>query len=82
MIDRLGEEILPTCSALVKLHLECCEQLWGPQHQKDKELLEEDRKESRGGHRDALSAAAHLLWRQAGRARGVQPGKEKALGRA
>ncbi|PKU29209.1 hypothetical protein llap_20487 [Limosa lapponica baueri] len=32
--------ILPLCSALVRLHLGCCIQLWSPQHRKDMDLLE------------------------------------------
>ena len=29
------------CSALVRPHLEPCGRLWGPQHQKDTDLLEQ-----------------------------------------
>ena len=32
--------ILPLYSTLARPHLECCIQLWGPQHRKDMDLLE------------------------------------------
>ncbi|KAJ7415950.1 hypothetical protein BTVI_36882 [Pitangus sulphuratus] len=39
--SRLREMILPLYSALEKLHLEYCIQLWGSQHRKDRDLLEQ-----------------------------------------
>jgi len=41
MAIRSREGILPLCSALVRLYLESCIQLWSPQHRKDRDLLEQ-----------------------------------------
>ncbi|KAK4829785.1 hypothetical protein QYF61_006584 [Mycteria americana] len=38
--SRWREVILPLCSALLSPHLQCCVQLWGPQHREDMDLLE------------------------------------------
>ena len=50
------------CSAQVSPHLQSCLQPWGPQHQKDLEVLEQGQVCSKG---------APLPWSQAGRAGGA-----------
>jgi len=41
MASRVREVILPLYSALMRLHLESCIQLWSPQHRKNMELFEQ-----------------------------------------
>ncbi|PKU42772.1 hypothetical protein llap_6922 [Limosa lapponica baueri] len=38
--SRSKQVILPLYSTLMRLHLQCCVQLWGPQYKKDMDLLE------------------------------------------
>ena len=40
MGSRAKEVLLPLCSALGRLHLQCWVQCWAPQFKKDEDLLE------------------------------------------
>ena len=77
MASRDREGIVPLYSALVRLHLEYCVQLWGPQRRKDRELLE---RVQRRATKIVKRAGAPPLQRQAEEAGVVQPGEEKAVG--
>ncbi|KFP46011.1 hypothetical protein N323_11541, partial [Cathartes aura] len=39
--SRSREGILPLYSTILRSHLQCCVKLWGPQHKKDMDLLEQ-----------------------------------------
>lgn len=56
-------------------YLECCIQLWSPQHKKGMDLFE-------GSREDNQRARAPLLPGQTDRAGVAQPEEEKALGRS
>lgn len=49
VISRLMEMIVTLYSALMRSQLECCVQVWGPQHKKDVDLLEWVQRESHKG---------------------------------
>lgn len=73
--QRPQEAMLLPCSALMRLHPECCIQPQCPQHGKDADLLEQGRPGN-----DQM-AAAPLAWGQAEGVGVVQAGKEEAPGR-
>ncbi|PKU44947.1 hypothetical protein llap_4760 [Limosa lapponica baueri] len=74
--SRAREVILPFCSALMRTHLEYCIQLWGPQHKKDMDLLEQIQRRAV----KMISGLEHLCYEDRLRVGVAQPGEEKALG--
>ena len=63
--------IVSLYSALMRPHLEYCIQVWGPQHKKDVELLQQIQRMAT----KMIERLEHLSYEEL-----IQPGDEKALG--
>ncbi|PKU48915.1 hypothetical protein llap_771 [Limosa lapponica baueri] len=74
--SRLREVVL-SFSTLMRLHLEYCIQLWGPQHKKDMDLLEWVQRRAQ----KMTKGLEHPSCENRLRVGAVQPREEKALGR-
>lgn len=72
--SRSRDMILPLYSALLRLHLERCVQVWAPRYRKDKELLEQVQSKAT----KVTKELEHLSYRE--RQRELAAGEEQAQG--